>query len=79
MYERLKKASLENKNYNIYRRKELKERWHFRDNPRIPPLLAVAEPGYAFDDMDRLAKFYAKKYNFTRKLNYSHHFMLLST
>lgn len=33
--------------YRVYERSELPDRFHFRDHPRIPDIVMVAEPGYA--------------------------------
>lgn len=30
----------------IFRREETPERWHYRDNPRIPPIVGVADEGW---------------------------------
>jgi predicted AlkP superfamily pyrophosphatase or phosphodiesterase len=30
----------------VYRRAEIPERWHFRDHPRVPPVLGIADEGW---------------------------------
>jgi predicted AlkP superfamily pyrophosphatase or phosphodiesterase len=30
----------------VYRRETMPERWHFRDHPRVPPILGVADEGW---------------------------------
>lgn len=67
VYTRLKKVAATNKNFKIYKKADLLDRWHYKNNPRIPPILAVAEPGYGFQDMTASAEYYVKKYHIKRK------------
>ena len=30
----------------VYRKAEIPERWHFRDHPRVPPILGIADEGW---------------------------------
>ncbi|KAJ8872842.1 hypothetical protein PR048_026458 [Dryococelus australis] len=46
----LKTASA-NRHFKIYRKAEVPDRWHYKNSPRAPPLLLVADHGYAFDDL----------------------------
>lgn len=43
VYRRLRNA---NPHLTVYRKGETPPRWHYRENPRIPPILAVAEEGW---------------------------------
>ncbi len=36
----------------VYRKTQVPERWHFRDNPRIPSVVAVAEEGWVIGTRD---------------------------
>ncbi|XP_049860995.1 ectonucleotide pyrophosphatase/phosphodiesterase family member 5-like [Schistocerca gregaria] len=49
VYNALKVAS-EVENFTVYKRDELFERWHY-NNERTPPLLLLADEGFAFDDV----------------------------
>ena len=40
----------------VYRRNEIPARWHFRDNPRIPEIVAVAEEGWVIATRDLLSR-----------------------
>ena len=50
MYNALKTAS-QTANFSIYQPSELPQRWHYGQSSRTPPLLAVADIGYAFQDL----------------------------
>jgi predicted AlkP superfamily pyrophosphatase or phosphodiesterase len=39
-----------------YRKAQIPDRWHFRDNPRIPEILLVAEPGWVLATRDLLSR-----------------------
>lgn len=39
----------------VYRKGETPARWHYRDNPRIPPVLAVADEGWRISTRPRRA------------------------
>jgi predicted AlkP superfamily pyrophosphatase or phosphodiesterase len=43
VYRRLKGA---NPHLNVYKREETPARWHYRDHPRIPPIIGVADEGW---------------------------------
>jgi len=43
VYEKLKKAST---HWQVYRKNEIPERYHYRENRRITPILAVADDGW---------------------------------
>ncbi len=42
-YQRLKGA---NPHLTIFRREETPARWHYRDHPRVPPIIGVADEGW---------------------------------
>ncbi|KAJ9598241.1 hypothetical protein L9F63_011062 [Diploptera punctata] len=50
VYNALKTAS-QTANFSIYRRNEMPQRWHYAQSNRAPPILAVANVGYAFNDL----------------------------
>lgn len=64
----LKNVSLSNGHFEVYRREEMPDRWHFKNNARAPPIFLLASKGYAFQDLADLAKIYAKANNITGKL-----------
>jgi predicted AlkP superfamily pyrophosphatase or phosphodiesterase len=40
----------------VYRKEDLPERLHFKDNDRIPPVIAIAEPGWMITTREKLKK-----------------------
>ena len=42
VYRRLAKAP----HLKVFKREETPERWHYRDHPRVPPIIAVADEGW---------------------------------
>ncbi|XP_050295199.1 ectonucleotide pyrophosphatase/phosphodiesterase family member 5-like [Anthonomus grandis grandis] len=65
IYESLKAASKINKHFQVFNKSDFPERWHYKGNRRAPPILVMADVGYALDDLIIAAPQYAKKYNFT--------------
>lgn len=47
----MKTAESELKHFKVYKRGELLPKWHYKNNKRIPAILALADPGYGFDDL----------------------------
>ena len=45
------KTSSQSANFSVYRRSEIPQHWHYSGSGRAPPILAVADPGYAFNDL----------------------------
>ncbi len=43
MYQKLKEAS---EHYRVYKKKELPERYHLKQSPRVPDLIVIADLGY---------------------------------
>ncbi|CAG2060684.1 unnamed protein product, partial [Timema podura] len=64
IYKSLKNASLHD-NFRVFKRADIPERWHFKNNNRTPPILAVADEGYAFDDLFVYQDYYIHNYNVT--------------
>nr|CAD7448526.1 unnamed protein product [Timema bartmani] len=64
VYQTLKTSS-KNRHYKIYRKAELPERWHYKNNPRTPPLLAVADEGYGFHDMYAAEQYFTREWHIT--------------
>nr|CAD7394864.1 unnamed protein product [Timema cristinae] len=54
-------------NFSVFKRADIPERWHFKNNNRTPPILAVADEGYAFDDLFVYQDYYIHNYNITRE------------
>ncbi|KAG5889423.1 hypothetical protein JTB14_032757 [Gonioctena quinquepunctata] len=65
VYNALKEASAKNGHFKVYKKEDIPKRWHYKKNPRAPPILVVADVGYAFDDFIISAPEYAKNFNFT--------------
>ncbi|KAH1002636.1 hypothetical protein HUJ04_008705 [Dendroctonus ponderosae] len=65
IYSGLKAASRQNGHFGVYNKSEYLERWHYKNNSRSPPILVLADVGYALDDLIRAAPRFAEKYNFT--------------
>jgi hypothetical protein len=51
IYSALKNASRELGHFSVYRKEEILERWHYKNNRRAPPILLLADESYVFDDM----------------------------
>jgi hypothetical protein len=67
VYSALKNAS-QTANFSVYRPSELPQRWHYGQSPRTPPLLAVANIGYAFQDLiEWNQEWFLQKFNTTCK------------
>lgn len=47
MYESLKGK----KGFDVYRREEIPEKYHYKNHPRIPEILVVARPNYYLQDI----------------------------
>ncbi len=57
VYQKLRAAS---PHLAVFRRDEVPERFHFRDNPRITPLVLVAEEGWSITSRSRVATWRAQ-------------------
>lgn len=67
IYSALKNASIELGHFSVYRKEEILERWHHKNNRRAPPILVLADKSYAFDDMYPSIEYYKKVKNVTSK------------
>uniref|UniRef100_A0A6B2E7P6 Putative ectonucleotide pyrophosphatase/phosphodiesterase n=1 Tax=Phlebotomus kandelakii TaxID=1109342 RepID=A0A6B2E7P6_9DIPT len=75
VYQNLTREATRNGHFKVYSNDELLARWHFNNSARSGPITALADPGYAFQDMYEAAEWYAKKYNvsFTPQHEYGIH------
>ena len=67
IYSALKNASVELGHFSVFRKEEILERWHYKNNRRAPPILVLADESYAFDDMYKYTEFYERMNNGTSK------------
>ncbi|KAJ8940355.1 hypothetical protein NQ314_010737 [Rhamnusium bicolor] len=65
IYNSLKAASVNNGHFKVYKKEDYPKRWHYKNNPRSPPILVMSDVGYALDDLIITAPKYAEYYNFT--------------
>ncbi|XP_050501179.1 bis(5'-adenosyl)-triphosphatase enpp4-like isoform X2 [Diabrotica virgifera virgifera] len=65
IYDALKAGSLKNGHFKVYQKKNYPKQWHYKKCTRSPPILVMADVGYALDDYIKGAPEYAEKYNFT--------------
>lgn len=61
----LTKAADQNGHFKVYNRETLLERWHANNPQRMGPILAVADDGYAFQDLWDEARKCEEEYNVT--------------
>lgn len=61
----LENAAEKSGHFTVYKKDNFPAKWHFKDNPRIPPILILAEKDYIFQDVAEYVNMYAKKYNYT--------------
>jgi predicted AlkP superfamily pyrophosphatase or phosphodiesterase len=54
MYQALKR---EEKNYSVYKKEDLPERYHIKKSPRVPEIVMVADAGYTFLRRDYKKRF----------------------
>lgn len=69
MFEKLTIAAKTNTHFKIYNKDTILQRWHANNTQRFGPIVAVADIGYAFQDMYDEAKWYEKTFNVTRTFN----------
>lgn len=65
VYNQLKKAADSGAHFKVYKKSEIPTRWHYKNNRRTPPILAVADPPYVFQDFYNTISDQEKKWNFT--------------
>ncbi|KAL3285000.1 hypothetical protein HHI36_019129 [Cryptolaemus montrouzieri] len=63
IYKNLKAAAEENENFDVYKKSEFLDRWHYKNNPRSPPILVMAKVGFALEDITENIPFYTSTYN----------------
>ncbi|KAL1459977.1 hypothetical protein WDU94_011919 [Cyamophila willieti] len=64
IYMALSKAAAKMTTFQVFKKQDMPERWHYKNNERTPPILALANVNYAFKDIwEELA--WVKKYNVT--------------
>ena len=63
IYKNLKKASEETNKFNVYWKEEIPKRYHYSNNDRIGPILAVANIGYSFQTLYDSFKYYEKEFH----------------
>jgi len=70
IYGALKNATTELGHFSVYRKEEILERWHYKNNRRAPPILVLADEGYAFDDVYQNAEARERLKNETCKFQF---------
>lgn len=65
IYANLTRAAEKNGNFKVYNHENLLERWHANNPRRMGPILAVADEGYAFQDLWDEAKLHEIRDNVT--------------
>ncbi|XP_046393109.1 ectonucleotide pyrophosphatase/phosphodiesterase family member 5-like isoform X2 [Ischnura elegans] len=55
--------------FTVYRKDDMPERWHTKYSRRAPPIIAVADGGYVFQDFYYKMDYYRKKFNITPSRN----------
>ncbi|XP_046738704.1 ectonucleotide pyrophosphatase/phosphodiesterase family member 5-like isoform X2 [Diprion similis] len=65
VYKQLVDAANKTGHFTVYKKEEIPDRYHFRKNPRVPPIFIVAEIGYAFSDVYKSIEYYEKMQNLT--------------
>lgn len=63
----MKNGSLKNGHFTVFKKGDFLDRWHYKNNKRSPPILVLAEKGYALDDLIIAAPKYAERYHFNSK------------
>jgi hypothetical protein len=63
VYKKLKDHANEVHTYKVYMKADIPENFHYRNCERTPPILAVAEPGHAFQDLYKKIEYYEKTFN----------------
>jgi hypothetical protein len=51
----------------VYNLKNTPSRWHITNSRRAPPIIVVANEGYAFQDLKQSIEYYTKEFHFKRK------------
>uniref|UniRef100_A0A8D9F2M4 Ectonucleotide pyrophosphatase/phosphodiesterase family member 5 n=1 Tax=Cacopsylla melanoneura TaxID=428564 RepID=A0A8D9F2M4_9HEMI len=64
IYQMLSKAAAKLTTFQVFKKEDMPERWHYKNNERTPPILALANVDYAFKDIWDEIKWF-EKYNVT--------------
>ncbi|XP_025835549.1 ectonucleotide pyrophosphatase/phosphodiesterase family member 5-like [Agrilus planipennis] len=64
IYENLTEFSKKQGHFSVFKKDDLLTRWHFKNNPRTPPIFLLADDGYGFQDLAISAEYLSKKFNF---------------
>lgn len=75
IYVNLTKAAQQNGHFKVYSKYNLPSRWHANNTQRLGPIIAVADSGFAFQDLWEEAKTRKEKYNISSE--YIEDFILL--
>ncbi|KAF6208707.1 hypothetical protein GE061_017165, partial [Apolygus lucorum] len=65
LYSKLHQYSQKNGNFDVYKKQDIPERYHYKNCKRAPPILAVAKPKYGFQDLYAYIEDVKAKYNVT--------------
>ncbi|XP_053678141.1 DDB1- and CUL4-associated factor 6-like [Anopheles nili] len=62
LYRQLRKAADEDVRFDVYMLENLPARWRYNNSRRTGPITAVAQLGYAFDDMWKTVEYYRQHF-----------------
>ncbi|XP_044011173.1 bis(5'-adenosyl)-triphosphatase ENPP4-like isoform X2 [Aphidius gifuensis] len=65
VYNKLKNESAKTSGFEVYWKKDIPDKWHYRNNNRISKIFLIAKIGYAFDELFKSMKYYEKAFNIT--------------
>lgn len=65
MYNALKAAVKNGSKFRVFKNSEIPDHWHFKNNRRAPPILALADPPHVFQDFYPYVKEIERQWNFT--------------
>ncbi|KAL7298220.1 hypothetical protein TKK_0009211 [Trichogramma kaykai] len=65
IYKNLQKASYDTNKFDVYLKENIPEHFHFKNNTRIGPILAVARVGNSFETLYDSFSWYEKEFNIT--------------
>lgn len=63
VFKKLKLFALNNTHFQVYKRSEIPVNFHYKKCSRAPPIMVLAEPKYAFQDLYEGIKWYKTHYN----------------
>ncbi|KAK6624257.1 hypothetical protein RUM44_011116 [Polyplax serrata] len=65
VYNALKAAVKNGSKFRVFKNSEIPDHWHFKNNRRAPPILALADPPHVFQDFYPYVKEIERQWNFT--------------